>query len=447
MTEHPSGVVPEVLPGVLPPAVRSRAALGLTAAAAAGRFELQVCRACGAVQYPPHDACHRCLSVLLDWKLQAGRGELISETTVLHSQDAFLRERLPIRVGLVRLESGPTAVVYLHDEVPAAPAAVKVDVRLDKAGQAALVAFPLGGAAGVPDGHTTQTRLLREMSCDPRGRKILVTDGCSAVGIALVRALVEAGAQHVWAGYRPGEAGCAELEDLARGFQQVSLLALDVTSDESVRQAATEVAAQVDVVVSNAESALSRGPGQVAESGGEAGAGAGSAAGAAAGWGSGAAAGSASGLDAAQVAMDVHYFGLLRLAAGFAPAMRARAAGAADSSVAAWVNLLSIYALSGFPQESFLAAAYAAAHSFSQSLRAQMLVAGIRVVNVFPGPVEIEGEGGAALLPAILAEAIVQSLRAGVEDVYPGAVAQEWFSIWRANPKVLERELSAELLR
>ena len=46
----------------LPPFARGRTALGMTAAAAEGRFELQVCRRCQAVQYPPRDACHRCLS-------------------------------------------------------------------------------------------------------------------------------------------------------------------------------------------------------------------------------------------------------------------------------------------------------------------------------------------------------------------------------------------------
>jgi NAD(P)-dependent dehydrogenase (short-subunit alcohol dehydrogenase family) len=388
-----------------------------------------VCRACGAVQYPPREACHRCLSVLLDWKLQEGHGELISETTVLHSQDAFFRERLPIRLGLVRLASGPMAVVYLHDEVPPAPVPVKVDVRLDKAGQAALVAFPAGGPSNSSNDPSTQKRLLREMSCDPRGRKVLVTDGCGVVGLALVQALVEAGAQQVWAGCATGAAGYVALKDLADRFKQVSLLSLDVTSQESVEQAATQVAPHVDVLISNAQIARV-GDTDTLKSG--------------------------LGLGAAQEAMEVHYFGLLRLAAEFAPVMRARAGSAASpdalaspgSTVTAWVNLLSIYALSSFPQESALSAAQAAAHSFSQSLRAQMLPAGIRVVNVFPGPVDVESCNRASppltLAPASLAQAIVQSLRAGVEDVYPGDVAQEWFATWRANPKVLERELSAE---
>ena len=50
-----------------PPEMRSRAALGLTAAAAEGRFQLQQCADCGAVQYPPRDACSSCLSPDLPW--------------------------------------------------------------------------------------------------------------------------------------------------------------------------------------------------------------------------------------------------------------------------------------------------------------------------------------------------------------------------------------------
>ena len=71
----------------LPPGARSRIALGLTAAAAEGRFALQACRDCGAVQYPPRESCQNCLSVLLDWKNMKGEGELIADTTLHHSKD------------------------------------------------------------------------------------------------------------------------------------------------------------------------------------------------------------------------------------------------------------------------------------------------------------------------------------------------------------------------
>ncbi len=91
----------------LPPGVRSRVALGLTAAAARGRFELQVCRDCGTVQYPPREACRVCLSQRLDWRAQDGAGELVSETMLRHSNELFYRERMPWRLGMVRLDCGP----------------------------------------------------------------------------------------------------------------------------------------------------------------------------------------------------------------------------------------------------------------------------------------------------------------------------------------------------
>ena len=105
----------------LPPWARGRTALGMTAAAAEGRFELQVCQRCQAVQYPPRDACHRCLSSQLKWTPQAGAGELLSETVLHHSNDPFYRERLPWRLGLVRLDAGPTVIVHLHGDVASPP--------------------------------------------------------------------------------------------------------------------------------------------------------------------------------------------------------------------------------------------------------------------------------------------------------------------------------------
>src|SRR5205085_9604151 len=120
----------------VPPAARSRIALGLTAAAARGVFALQVCRNCGAVQYPPREACHVCLGERLDWRPQDGSGELLAETIVHHSQELYFRERAPWRLGLVRLDCGPSVVAHLHGACPAAPARVRVTSALDRAGQA-----------------------------------------------------------------------------------------------------------------------------------------------------------------------------------------------------------------------------------------------------------------------------------------------------------------------
>ena len=392
----------------LPPGARSRIALGLTAAAAEGRFALQACRECGSVQYPPRESCGVCLSVSLSWKSQDGKGQLISETTLHHSNDLFFRERLPWRLGLVKLDAGPSVVAHLHEAIRSSPSRVVVSARLDRAGQAVIVAFPEKEAAVMAEDVR-----LREFTCDPANRKILVTDGKTAVGQALVRQFSELKAEIIWVGYTEPWKKFPGFDELKK-IPQVTLLPLDVTDSKSVREVAAEIGGKVDILVNNAEHHRALGIANRA------------------------------GVETARAEMDVNYFGLLRLAQEFGPAMRSRGADGKASAVA-WVNLLSIYALANFPPHGTFSASKAAAHSLAQCLRAEMRAAGVRVVNVFPGP--IDDEWNQLLLPpkvspSNLAKAITTSLQNGIEDVYPGDVAQEWLERWRDNPKALERELS-----
>ena len=393
----------------LPPWARGRTALGMTAAAAEGRFELQVCQRCQAVQYPPREACHRCLSSLLKWTTQAGTGELLSETVLHHSNDSFYRERLPWRLGLVRLDAGPTAIVHLHGDVGAPPAKVRVGVRLDRAGAAVLIGFPPEESE-----HMADDKMLREMTSDPKFRKVLVTDGKTEVGQAIVKALVKAGAELVWVGHAEPWKRLGGIDDIT-ALPQVALVPLDLTNGRSVTELAGEIGGKVDIVINNAE--VHRAFGIAARRG----------------------------TDAARAEMDINYFGLLRLAQEFGPALRARSADG-ETHAAAWVNLLSIYALSNFPAHGTFSASKAAACSLAQCLRAEMRASGIRVTNVFPGPIDDEWNQNLPppkLAPAALASAIVKALKDGIEDVYPGDVAQEWLERWRDDPKVLERELAA----
>jgi NAD(P)-dependent dehydrogenase (short-subunit alcohol dehydrogenase family)/uncharacterized OB-fold protein len=374
----------------LPPVSRSRVALGLTAAAAVGRFELQTCLACGAVQYPPREACHRCLSTRLQWRMQPDGGELLARTVLSHSNEPFFRQRLPWSIGLIRLDCGPSVVAHLHGGITSAGMRVRVGLRLDRAGSAVLIAFPCEGVIDLAN-----DKQLSQLSCDPKSRKVLVTNAESEAGRALLHALSAAGASTVWAG---GAGKSASLPSLAN----VVPLALDLTNDASVATAAASIGSEVDILINTAE----RRPNGVA---------------------------SAPSLDAARLDMEIYYFGLMRLTREFGPRMRARNS-AEHLRAIGWVNLLSIHALASSPAQASFAAAEAAAHSLSQTLRAQMLPAGIRVVNVFSGPME---QGANAL-----AEEIVTALRNGAEDVYAGDVAKHLFARWRENPKGLERELA-----
>ena len=102
-----------------PPGGRSRAALGLAAAAARGRFALQVCAECGAAQYPPRDVCHVCLGPGLTWRDVADGGTVLAATTTRISADPYFRQHMPWRSGTVQLDCGPSAVVHLHRDVVA----------------------------------------------------------------------------------------------------------------------------------------------------------------------------------------------------------------------------------------------------------------------------------------------------------------------------------------
>ncbi len=103
----------------LPPAARSRIGQGLTEGATRGRLELQRCEACGALQYPPREACRNCLATELPWREVEGGGELMSETVLRHAQELFFRERTPWRLGIVRLDAGATVVAHLHQDCAA----------------------------------------------------------------------------------------------------------------------------------------------------------------------------------------------------------------------------------------------------------------------------------------------------------------------------------------
>jgi NAD(P)-dependent dehydrogenase (short-subunit alcohol dehydrogenase family)/uncharacterized OB-fold protein len=393
----------------LPPWARGRVALGMTAAAAEGRFELQVCKDCSTVQYPPREACHKCLSPRLQWKPQSGQGTLLATTTLHHSNDLFFRERLPWRMGLVHLDAGPSVIVHLHGEVGDAPTRVHVGARLDRAGQAVLIGFPEQGSE-----HMADDRMLREMTSDPKFRKVLVTDGKTAVGQAMVQALVKAGAEIVWVGHAEPWKKLPGFDDISQ-FKEVTLVPLDLTNGRSVSELAGEIGGKVDIVINTAEVHRTYGIG------------------------------ARRGTDVAKSEMEINYFGYLRLAQEFGPALRARSADGVTHA-AAWVNLLSIYALSNFPPHGTFSASKAAALSLAQCQRAEMRPAGIRVINVFPGPIDDEWNQNLPppkLAPAALASAIVKALKEGVEDVYPGDVAQEWLERWRDNPKVLERELAS----
>jgi NAD(P)-dependent dehydrogenase (short-subunit alcohol dehydrogenase family)/uncharacterized OB-fold protein len=405
MTEPP--LDPEHNPP-LPPGRRSRTALGLTAAAAEGRFALQVCAECATVIYPPRDACPGCLSPRLPFKDVPSGGVLLVATSIHASTDAYFRDRLPWRIGTVQLDCGPTILAHLHREVREGER-VRMELKLDKSGSAVAVALP---ATETPD--MTDDPQWRELTADPKHRVVLVTDGRSAVGQAVAKAMSDAEARRVFVGIADPEKPFRGDEALRR-TARVEIVPLDLTEAGSVEALAGAIGGDVDIVVNTAGHVRAGG---IIEP---------------------------ESLAIAREAMDLRYVGLMRVAQAFAPALRARRAEGRNPA-AALVNLLSVYALANWPAYGAFSATEAACLSAMQSLRAELRPSGIKVVSVFSGPLEIEGFHSVLppkVAPTALARATVDALRRGLEDVFVGDVAEDIRARLAVNPKAVERELGS----
>ena len=149
------------------------------------------------------------------------------------------------------------------------------------------------------------------------------------------------------------------------------------------------------------------------------------------------------GTETARAEMEINYFGLLRLAQASARRC-ARAPPTGTLPATAWVNILSIYALSTLPSQGTFSASKAAASRCRRRLRAEMRGAGIRVSTCFPARSTMNGTSWCrrrSSRPQRWRRRIVKALRDGVEDLYPGDVAQDLLTRWRESAKVLEREM------
>lgn len=391
---------------LLPPAARSRGAHILTQAAAEGRFALARCSGCGHFAYPVREACPVCLSDHIVLTDAANGGIVLSATRADVPADNYFRERAPWHVGLVRLDCGPTVLSFLNPSC-AADDRVALSLMLDRAGQAVFYAAPQGGRHDM-----TEDPQYRALTCDPRHRRVFITDGRHPAAMPLVEALLRAGARAIYLGLSDEWKPFAERAAF-EALPGVTLMPLDLTSEASVGDAARDYAARTEILINTSDYLRPGGllsPGQINQT---------------------------------RQAFEMLVFGQMRLAEALAPAMIARGADG-EAGATAWVNLLSVFAEASPPDLAGYGAAQAAALATARSLRAELSAGGVRLVNVFAGPTDDEWYQAwpqPKLSQKAVAAAIVDALKRGLEDVHVGDVARDLHARHRANPKALEREL------
>src|SRR5260221_11086450 len=94
---------------------------------------------------------------------------------------------MPWRIGTVALDVGPSIVAHLHGDLQEGQR-TRLQLKLDKSGQAIAMALPAEDTPNMEDDPQ-----WRELTCDPKFRRVLITDGRTAVGQAMAEARPGAG--------------------------------------------------------------------------------------------------------------------------------------------------------------------------------------------------------------------------------------------------------------
>jgi uncharacterized OB-fold protein len=87
------------------------------------------CQDCKTIMIPPRMTCIECRGERLRWFQMSGKGSL--ETfTIVHVAPAFLKDKAPYAVGIVRLEEGPMITARLVGLDVLKPEAFKIGMPM-----------------------------------------------------------------------------------------------------------------------------------------------------------------------------------------------------------------------------------------------------------------------------------------------------------------------------
>jgi NAD(P)-dependent dehydrogenase (short-subunit alcohol dehydrogenase family) len=240
------------------------------------------------------------------------------------------------------------------------------------------------------------------------GRTALVTGANRGIGLAVTKALLNAGVRRVYAGARRTETLSSLVEEFG---DRVVPVELDITSDAQVKAAASQ-AEDVNLVINNAGLAIYENETFGGDNG----------------W-----------IEAAKREMDTNLFGTYRMTTAFAPILKENGGGTV-------ANVVSIAGFANFPLFASYSTTKAALHSLTQASRILLAGQGTEVLGIYPGPIETDMSDGAPFekaTPETAAAAIVAGIAAGTEEILTDPMAEEMGGLFAANPKELERQVGA----
>ena len=240
-----------------------------------------------------------------------------------------------------------------------------------------------------------------------RGAVAMVTGANRGIGEAFARSLLSRGASKIYIASRD----ISKLQNLvSEHVGKLVPVELDITNDQQIARAAAG-ASDVNLLINNAgvngNSALI----------------------------------SANDLASARDELDVNYFGTLAMCRAFAPVLKKNGGGAI-------INVLSILSRVNLPACGSYCVSKSAALSMTQGVRAELAGQKTLVVGVMPGAVDTDmakSFEGPKENPNDVANASLDAVEQGTEDVYPGGMAQGVSQGLAGDPKAVEKEFAAYL--
>lgn len=223
------------------------------------------------------------------------------------------------------------------------------------------------------------------------------------IGRALVEEAVKRGAKKVYATAR----NVSQLESFASQYQGIVVpLSLDVTNKSEVDQVA-QLAADTQILINNSGFAGYSGfCFNYSE-------------------------------EVARQELEVNYFGLITLIRAFCKTL-------IKNQNAAIANVISIGGLSSFPLCATYSASKAAAHSLTQSVRAELTRHGVSVFGIYPGPIDTDMADGVNLekeTPANAAIRIFDGIEQGIEDITTDGFADNFVKRLTVDRKEVEKDI------
>lgn len=136
--------------------------------------------------------------------------------------------------------------------------------------------------------------------------------------------------------------------------------------------------------------------------------------------------------------LSTNYLGTARVTRAFVPVLQA-------NSPAAIANVLTLVALAPVAGMAGYSASKAAAHSFTQALRAEVRTRGIDALGAYPGGIDTDmlaGVDADKAAPEVVAERIVAAIAAGETVVWPDDASAGAGRVYVGNPVQLEQLLA-----